>query len=56
MYMQVAAITLLLQQSALLPLLIIVQLAPGCPVDNVSIDEHLLIQSTGGHEVLSLLL
>lgn len=34
-------------------LLVIVLLAPGCPVDNVSIDEHLLIQNTGGLEVLS---
>lgn len=56
MCMQVAAINLFLQQSTLFPLLIFVLLAPACPIDNVSIDEHLLIQNTGGLEVLPLLL
>lgn len=54
MCMQVAAINLFLQHSSLLPLLII--LAPCCPIDNVSIDEHLLIQNTGGLEVVSVTL
>lgn len=43
MCMQVGAIKVFIQQSALLPALIIMLLAPGCPKDNVSIDEHLLI-------------
>lgn len=46
MCMQVAA------ESTVFPLLIIVLLAPRCPIDNVSIDEHLGIQNTGGLDVL----
>ena len=52
MCMQVAAIVLHLQKATLLPLLIIVLLAPGCLIDNVSIDGHLLIQNIGRLEVL----
>lgn len=47
--MQVAA------ESTLFLLLTIAILAPGCPIDNVSIDECLLIQTTGGRDALSLL-
>lgn len=54
MRMQVGAIKVFIQQSALLPALIIILLAPGCPKDNVSIDEHLLIHNTDGHEVFPL--
>lgn len=46
MCMQVAAIYLFFQQSLLsFLLLIIVLLAPSCPIDNVSIDVHLLIHN-----------
>lgn len=55
MCMQVGAIKVFIQQSALLPALIIILLAPGCPKDNVSIDEHLLIHNTDGHVLLKIL-
>lgn len=51
MCMQVAAIKIFHQQSILLPLLIIVPLAPGCPVDDVSTDEHLPIHTIGRQTV-----
>lgn len=47
--MQVAA------ESTLFLLLTIAILAPGCPIDNVFIDECMLIQTTCGQDALSLL-
>lgn len=50
MCVQVAA------EYTLFPLLISVLLAPVCPIDNVSVDEHLPIQNAGGTKVLSVTL
>lgn len=49
MCMQVAAIKFFPQNN---PPLIIILLAPGCPKDNVSIDEHLLTHDSGALFVL----